>query len=126
MIDNVVPPNVRTYTALMTGLATAQQWERAFRLLRRMGCNRNSDVPAVKPNAYTYAALVKGLGECGEWQLAEAVFQYLEAAELCVPVDKELFSMLRSSGQVAELAEADISGHSASTNIEEKLAALAV
>ena len=55
-----VKPNVRTYTALVTALGNAQQWDRALKLLRGMKQPHGS---SIEPNAYTYSALIKALGE---------------------------------------------------------------
>jgi pentatricopeptide repeat protein len=56
-----IKPNVRTYTALITALGNASEWDRALSLLRRMrACNAPG---GVEPNAYTYSALIKALGE---------------------------------------------------------------
>ena len=56
-----IKPNVRTYTALITALGNASEWDRALGLLRRM---RACSAPGgVEPNAYTYSALIKALGE---------------------------------------------------------------
>ena len=55
-----VKPNVRTYTALVTALGNAQQWDRAIKLLRGM---KQPDGSSFEPNAYTYSALIKALGE---------------------------------------------------------------
>ena len=66
-----IKPNVRTYTALITALGNASEWDRALGLLRRM---RACGAPGgVEPNAYTYSALIKALGE-----------QVLLLPELCV------------------------------------------
>ncbi len=48
-----IKPNVRTYTALISSLATAGQWERALEVLQRMR-KRVYGVNA-EPNAYTYS-----------------------------------------------------------------------
>ena len=53
-------PNVRTYTALITAMANAHEWERAVDTLRRM--KQDSSWRRVEPNAYTYSALLKLLG----------------------------------------------------------------
>ena len=51
---------MRTYTALVTALGNAQQWDRALKLLRGMKQPHGS---SIEPNAYTYSALIKALGE---------------------------------------------------------------
>ena len=72
-----VRPNVRTYTALVTALGNAHQWDRAFATVHQMRASRG-----VEPNAYTYSALLKSLGEQGQWERADALFSELEREAL--------------------------------------------
>lgn len=56
-----VKPNVRTYTALVTAMGNAQQWDRALEIVRRM--KAQAQWGGCEPNAYTYSALLKTMGE---------------------------------------------------------------
>lgn len=61
MLRSGVKPNVRTYTALITAMGNAQQWDLALDLIQRMKAPQAWG--SVEPNAYTYSALLKTMGE---------------------------------------------------------------
>ena len=50
---NDIRPNVRTFTALITALGVAKQWDRALGVLRRM--KQQAPGSGSEPNAYTYS-----------------------------------------------------------------------
>ena len=56
MMRSDIKPNVRTYTALITALGNARQWEKALDIVARM--KRHGYGAGIEPNAYTYS---------GEW-----------------------------------------------------------
>ena len=53
MLRSDIKPNVRTYTALITALGNARQWERALDIVARM--KRHGYGAGIEPNAYTYS-----------------------------------------------------------------------
>ncbi len=61
VVQHGVRPNVRTYTALITAMCNAKQWDRALETLHRMKTSQS--LGHVEPNAYTYSAILKTMGE---------------------------------------------------------------
>lgn len=53
MMRSDIKPNVRTYTALITALGNARQWDRALDIVARM--KRHGYGAGIEPNAYTYS-----------------------------------------------------------------------
>lgn len=60
MLRSDIKPNVRTYTALITALGNARQWERALDIVARM--KRHGYGAGIEPNAYTYSGVRPPLG----------------------------------------------------------------
>ena len=68
MMRSDIKPNVRTYTALITALGNARQWDKALDIVARM--KRHGYGAGIEPNAYTYS---------GEWPVGSGL-GYMERA----------------------------------------------
>jgi pentatricopeptide repeat protein len=53
MLRSDIKPNVRTYTALISALGNARQWDKALDIVARM--KRHGYGAGIEPNAYTYS-----------------------------------------------------------------------
>ncbi len=69
-----VPPNVVTYTTLVSLCARAGQWQEAMRIFRRM------EAAGVRGDAMAYNSAITACAKGGAWQTAWAVFSGMRRA----------------------------------------------
>ncbi len=67
-------PNTFVYTAVISALASANQWELALEHFEKMKALAKAD-PDVRPNQYTFSAVISACGRGGKLDTALALYE---------------------------------------------------